>query len=103
VPVATSGRTEVPPVTPRPSGVAVALEAQRPVWVTAAVDGERQVYRTLQAGERVSLKGLREVAVRVGDAGALLWQVNGRPAEAMGRSGEVRTVRVTPESRDGKN
>jgi hypothetical protein len=95
VPVATSGRTEVAPVTPRASGVAVALEAQRPVWVTAAVDGERQVYRTLQAGERVSLKGLREVAVRVGDAGALLWQVNGRPAEAMGRAGEVRTVRLT--------
>ena len=98
VPVATSGRTEAAPVAARPSGVTVALEAQRPVWVTAAVDGERQVYRTLLAGERVSLKGLREVAVRVGDAGALLWQVNGRSAEAMGRPGEVRTVRLTADA-----
>ena len=97
VPVATSGRIDPAPAEPRPSGVTVVLEAQRPAWVTAAVDGERQVYRTLQAGERVSLKGLREVTVRVGDAGALAWQVNGRAAAPMGRAGEVRTVRVTPE------
>ena len=97
VPVATSGRVEPAQPVTRTTGVAVALEAQRAAWVTAAVDGERQVYRTLQAGERVSLKGLREVTVRVGDAGALLWQVNGRPAAPMGQPGEVRTVRVAPE------
>ena len=97
VPVATSGRAEPPPAAARAVGVAVTLEAQRPAWVTAAVDGERQVYRTLEAGERVSLKGLREVSVRVGDAGALRWQVNGRAATPMGQPGEVRTVRVTPE------
>lgn len=97
VPVATAGRIDPVPAQPRPSGVAVVLEAQRPAWVTAAVDGERQVYRTLQPGERVSLKGLREVTVRVGDAGALVWQVNGRAAAPMGRPGEVRTVRITPE------
>ena len=101
-PVATSGRTDPAP-TPRTTGVAVSLEAQRPAWVTAAVDGERQVYRTLQTGERVSLKGLREISIRVGDAGALRWQVNGSPAAAMGRDGEVRTVRIAPEAAERTN
>lgn len=82
------------PVTPA-SVVRVNLEAQRPVWVTAVVDGTRVVYRTLQPAERVDLNGTREVSVRAGDAGAILWQVNGRPAVPMGQSGEVRTERVT--------
>ena len=83
----------VPP--PSPSVVRVNLEAQRPVWVTAVVDGNRVVYRTLQPGERVDLNGTKEVSVRAGDAGAILWQVNGGPAAPMGQSGEVRTERVT--------
>jgi transcriptional regulator with XRE-family HTH domain len=78
-----------------PSAVRVKLEAQRAVWVTAVADGERQVYRTLQPGERVALTGTREVSVRVGDAGAIVWQVNGQPPAPMGQPGEVRTERVT--------
>jgi transcriptional regulator with XRE-family HTH domain len=84
------------PVPPRPaSGVNIALEAVRPAWVTAVVDGQRTVYRTLQPGERVALNGIRDVSIRTGDAGALNWQVNGRTVGPMGQSGEVRTVRVT--------
>jgi cytoskeleton protein RodZ len=97
VPVVAQARPAAPQPTaaPPPSVVRVNLEAQRPVWVTAVVDGNRVVYRTLQAGERVDLNGTREVTVRVGDAGAIVWQVNGRPAAPMGPSGEVRTERVT--------
>jgi hypothetical protein len=78
-----------------PAAVRVNLHAERPVWVTAVVDGDRQVYRILQPGERVSLNGTREVSVRVGDAGAVLWQVDDQPAVPMGHSGEVRTERLT--------
>ena len=53
-----------------PSVVRVNLEAQRPVWVTAVVDGDRAVYRTLEPGERVALNGTREISIRAGDAGA---------------------------------
>jgi transcriptional regulator with XRE-family HTH domain len=87
------------PPPPRPAtGVNITLEALRPAWVTAVVDGERMVYRTLQPGEKVALAGMRDVSIRTGDAGALNWQVNGRPAAPMGQSGEVRTVKVTPET-----
>jgi cytoskeleton protein RodZ len=80
-----------------PTVVRVNLEAARAVWVTAVVDGDRTVYRTLQAGERVALNGTHDVTLRVGDAGAIVWQVNGRPSAPMGQSGEVRTERVTLE------
>ena len=93
IPRTAPAKTPAPP----PSVVRVNLEAQRAVWVTAAVDGSRAVYRTLQPGERVTLNGTREVTVRVGDAGAIVWQVNGRAAAPMGQSGEVRTERVMPE------
>jgi hypothetical protein len=80
------------------AGLQVVLEARAPAWVTAVVDGERRLYRALEAGERVSLDGIREISIRTGDAGALSWRVNGRAAAPMGRPGEVRTVRVTPDN-----
>lgn len=85
-----------------PLVVRVNLEAQRPVWVTAVVDGDRAVYRTLEPGERVALNGTREISIRAGDAGALLWQVNGRPSAPMGQSGEVRTERVSIDDLSGR-
>jgi cytoskeleton protein RodZ len=96
-PAAAEHRQPAPVPPPTPSGVAVVLEAHRPVWVTATVDGRRTVYRTLQPGERVNLVGAQEAAIRTGDAGGLSWAVNGRPAVLMGASGEVKTVRVVPE------
>jgi transcriptional regulator with XRE-family HTH domain len=95
--VSAAERPAAPPAPAPISGIAVALEAQGPAWVTATVDGERMVYRTLQPGERVSLEGKRDVTVRTGDAGALLWRVNGRAAVPMGAPGEVKTARVLPE------
>ena len=104
-PAATVG-TAAPSATPAPppsSGVIVVLEATRPAWVAASVDGRRALYRTLKAGEREQLKGTDAVRVRVGDAGAVRWQVNGRPPQAMGRSGEVRTAIVTPSTAGSTN
>jgi cytoskeleton protein RodZ len=90
-----------PPQAPAAAPVSIGLEAQQAAWVTATVDGERAVYRILQPGERVRLDGAREVTIRVGDAGAVTWQVNGRVATTMGQPGEVRTARVTPENAGG--
>ena len=96
--VGTSGDTASPavPAAPATSGVTISLEATGPSWVTAHVDGRRVIYRTLQSGERELLRAQREIRIRTGDAGALRWQIDGRDAAAMGRAGEVRTVRVTP-------
>ena len=76
-------------------GVVVVLEPHAVSWVAATVDGKRQLYQIVQPGAPHTLRGAREIAIRVGDAGAIRWSVNGRPAEPMGSPGEVRTVKVT--------
>lgn len=87
------------PAPPRPAGgVIVALEARQLSWITASVDGQRTMYRMLQPGERISLNGTREVSMRIGDAGAVVWQINGGASVPMGKPGKVRTVRVTAEN-----
>jgi hypothetical protein len=78
--------------------ITLVLTAQRPAWVTATADGRREIYRTLTPGLPTFLTGSREVTIRVGDAGAILWRVNGRDAGPMGRPGQVRDVRITPDN-----
>ena len=73
--------------------VSIAIEATAAAWVTASVDGRRMVYRTLQPGERETLRGREHIALRVGDAGAIRLQVNGGAASVMGPSGAVRSAR----------
>jgi hypothetical protein len=75
----------------------VTLEATGPAWVAATTDGQRSLYQILQPGTTHSLRGAREIALRVGDAGALRLSVNGRPPQVMGAPGQVLTVRLTPE------
>ena len=76
----------------------IVLTAQRPAWVTAIADGHREIYRILTPGGPTRLTAAREVSIRVGDAGAITWIVNGRDAGPMGRSGQVRDVRLTAEN-----
>lgn len=78
-------------------GVSVTLEATGPAWVAATTDGQRSLYQILQPGTTHSLRGEREIGLRVGDAGALKLSVNGRPPQVMGAPGQVLTVRFTPE------
>ena len=94
-PAAAASPTPAPPPT---TGIVVMLDARSISWITASIDGERTLYRMLQPGEQVRLAGDRQVNIRIGDAGAVLWQVNGSTAVPMGRPGEVRTVVITPEN-----
>lgn len=78
--------------------LSVVLEATRRSWVAASADGARVIYRILQPGERETLRATREIALRVGDAGAVTWAVNGKRRGTMGESGEVRDVTVSREN-----
>ena len=62
------------------------------------MDGERVIYRILQAGERHTLTAAREMTLRFGDAGAVSWTINGRDAGIPGADGAVRNVQITPEN-----
>jgi cytoskeletal protein RodZ len=84
------------PVLPSMPALTIILEPTQPSWMSATTDGQRVVYRILQPGEKLTLRATRDISMRVGDAGAVTWSVNGRPLGMMGARGAVRDVTVTP-------
>jgi cytoskeleton protein RodZ len=98
---ASSARTKPAEVATPPAPIPAApliiiLTASSPSWVTADADGRRALYTTVMPGAPETLTAAREIVIRVGDAGALEWRVNGRDVGVMGRSGQVRDLRITP-------
>jgi cytoskeleton protein RodZ len=86
-----------PAAAPAPSApLSVVLTATRKSWVTARADGRRALFQIILPGSPQTVSATREIELRVGDAGALQWVINGRSAGAMGRPGQVRDIRVTP-------
>jgi cytoskeletal protein RodZ len=66
-----------------------------PCWVSAVADSERVVYRLMQPGERTLVEARSLITLRIGDAGAVAYSINGTPGRPLGRSGEVVTIRIT--------
>jgi cytoskeletal protein RodZ len=71
----------------------VVLSVRRPCWVSASVDGERQIERLLQRGERQTIEVRREMIITAGDASAITLTLNGAPARPLGKTGDVVTAR----------
>jgi cytoskeletal protein RodZ len=76
----------------------IVLTATGPSWVTADADGRRALYRTVAPGSPETITAKREIVIRVGNAGALAWRINGREAGTMGRQGQIRDVTITPKT-----
>jgi cytoskeleton protein RodZ len=64
-------------------------------WVTVERDGERVVYELMAPGQNVVVEGHRQIALRLGDAGAVRLSVNDGPTRTLGRAGEVVELNVT--------
>lgn len=79
-----------------PAENVVVLETDAPSWIEARVDGTRTLYQMVPGGATHTLRG-REITLRLGDAGAVRWSVNGRPPVALGAPGQVRNVKVPSE------
>jgi cytoskeletal protein RodZ len=65
-------------------------------YVSLTVDGRNLFAREMRAGERVTQQVLREAVIKVGDAGAFAFTVNGREGKSLGDKGQVRTLTLTP-------
>ena len=74
----------------------VQLAATRPCWVSAVVDGRKQIDRLMQTGERTTIDVHREIVLTAGDAEALKLTFNGAAARPLGTAGEVVSRRFTP-------
>jgi cytoskeleton protein RodZ len=75
----------------------VEIRPTRSCWVSASADGESVVYRLLRRDEHTVVEAHDVITLKVGDAGAVAYSVNGAPGRPLGRSGEVVTVRITPD------
>ena len=73
----------------------VVIEPTGLVWIEATADGMRVLYQLVEAGGRQSIDVREELLLRIGDAGAFKFSINGVPGRALGRSGEVRDIRIT--------
>ena len=97
-PVAMTGASaQAPPPPPAattgsaaPESLKIAIRPTRRLWVTGTADGKRVLFRTLEAGEEVTLEARESMTFRLGDAGAFAYALNGVPAKPPGRDGEVR-------------
>lgn len=100
-----AGQPGQQPAPPNPTGPIPDLEPGQPLrlvliptsecWVSLTVDGEAKLARLLNAGEREA-HDIREGAVlRIGNAGAMSFTINGRASKPLGEPGNPETIRIT--------
>lgn len=92
--------TNVALTEPTASPLRVEIRLTGECWVSASADGQRVLHRLMQAGERVQIEASEAIDLRIGDAGALEYSINGRAGRRLGRNGEVVTLQVTSDNPD---
>ena len=75
------------------------LQLSSPSWISVYADGQRVVYRLVEAGEHLRVEASRAITVHAGDAGAVDYALNGDEVRALGSTGQVRTMRFTGHGR----
>jgi hypothetical protein len=71
------------------------LAPRGPCWIEATADGERVIYRLLNAGDRYAIEGYEDLVLKVGDPAALAFSLNGSPGRQLGPAGQPATVHIT--------
>jgi cytoskeletal protein RodZ len=77
------------------SGLRVELQPRGECWISATVDGRLVVYRLMAPGERATLDARDEIRLRVGDAGAFSYVINGTQGRSLGVHGQAVTIHIT--------
>jgi cytoskeleton protein RodZ len=80
------------------TGLVLSLAATERVWLSISSGGKEIFSGILQPGETKTLSGLEAARMKVGNAGGIEIQWNGKPVGPLGASGEVRTVVLTPDN-----
>jgi cytoskeletal protein RodZ len=102
--VATGGELVVPPAptsnaattnTDAEPALRVELQPRGECWISATVDGRLVVYRLMAPGERATLDAREEIRLRVGDAGAFSYVINGTQGRSLGGHGQAVTIHIT--------
>ena len=67
------------------------IRADQTTWISIIADGKPETHETLIAPAHTSVRATRDVAVKVGNAAGVSFQLNGKEFPAQGNVGEVRT------------
>ena len=81
------------------SGLRVVLAVDDSCWLEIQADGEIVTRGLKDGGFRQEVTASKEVKLWIGNAGGISVWLNGRPARALGRAGQVRKdLAITPEN-----
>ncbi|MGE5837186.1 MAG: RodZ domain-containing protein [Acidobacteriota bacterium] len=98
-PPATVVPPEAPPPVPVPPApvepLTIEFEVTSACFVEIASDGRVSFSKAMEPGERQRIQAQKEVRLKVGDAGAFVWSVNGKRARSLGAAGSARQATVT--------
>lgn len=64
-------------------------------WVSATADGLLVIYRLMEPGEHAIVEARKTIVLRIGDADAFAYSINGAPGRQLGEPGEALTVHIT--------
>jgi cytoskeleton protein RodZ len=98
-PMAAAAQVPAAPVSAavsEPQDLTMEIAPKADCWVSVTVDGEQLFSAVLHAGDRRSVNAHDEISLTVGDAGAFVYTLNGKPGRALGARGEVVSRRMTP-------
>ena len=73
----------------------VEITADEAVWVLARADGKYAFSATMDAHTTRTVEGVKEVTLRLGNAGGVTISLNGKPIGPAGPKGQVRTIQFT--------
>lgn len=67
-------------------------------WVSATADGQLVIYRLMEPGEHAIVEARENIVLRIGDAEAFAYSINGASGRQLGEPGEAVTVHITADS-----
>jgi cytoskeleton protein RodZ len=77
------------------AAVHVEINASEAVWVLARADGKYAFSATMDPNTTRTVEGVKQVMVRLGNAGGVTISLNGKPIGPAGPKGQVRTIQFT--------
>jgi cytoskeleton protein RodZ len=75
--------------------VHVEITADETVWMLARADGKYAFSATMEAHTTRTVEGVKDVSLRLGNAGGVTISLNGKPIGPVGPKGQVRMVQFT--------
>ena len=95
-PVPAASEAAAAPAVPVPtSPLSIELSPRGACWLSVTADGRQVFAGLMNAGEKRIVTAERQIALSVGDPGALVYTLNGRAGKPLGVAGRVVNARIT--------